>query len=271
MQRPRRRKEPELSPSFVIEELGDLRSRMCSVESSVEDMRNEVQLMTDAVNRLTSKVSEVSDELGEERDRRKKGLAKAAAQSEEFMKICNSVADNIKRLQKTSDTIVHERVAPLKQSLECLSDRMSDSEVHYDRLEAGLNDLRTARNTVVAQTDSSGGFLERAVIKLQGNVSSLQEELAEVKKGSPNKGENDKQLKFLKSQMKALMKNTADTCTHLSSGLNDVQTSALNLFAWAEQVDSCLEFNRSILGMGPNSLHKLPKLHISTSLPSHGK
>ena len=247
----------------MIEELGDLRSRMACVERSTEEMRAEVQLMTEAVTRLTSKVEEVAEELGFERERRKKGLSKAAAQGEEFMKICNTVADNIKRLQKTSDNVVKQKVQPLKEALEVLSDRMGDSEVHFDRLEAGLNDLRTDRNTRPAQTDTtSTGFVERALIKLQGNVANLQEEM----RSRTSKSDNDKELKYLKHQMKALMKNTADTCTHLSSGLGDVQTSALNLFAWAEQVDTCLEFNRNMLGMGENSKYKLPKLHISTEL-----
>lgn len=285
------KKDQELSATFVIEELGMLRSRVNALETTQEDFRNEMEvvredvqgaqrdaeemraefrLLTDAMNRLTSHVDESLEELKRDQRRRKASLSKAAEQTDEVMKICTTVADNIKKLQRSTSDVVRTKVMPLKEKVDLLTDRAADSEVHFDRLESSLNDMkqdmRNITNNKGAQTEISGGFLERAVIKLQGSVTSLQEDFSQMRQGVPNKQENDGELKNLRKQMKGLIRNTSDTCTHLSSGLTDVQASTLNLFAWAQDVDKCLEFNRNILGMGPNSKHTLPRLNISTSV-----
>jgi predicted nucleic acid-binding Zn-ribbon protein len=109
---------------------------------------------------------------------------------------------------------------------------------------------------------------EHMADKLLSKITALQNQMDSALKPTRSISKLENDVKYLKSQMKYLAQNTSTTCTHLSTGLTEIQASTINLFEWAQSIDNCLEYNRTILGMGKQSNYALPKVRIPNNFSS---
>jgi len=267
----------------IVGELGVVFSRIHGLESSlmetnskleetmrrVEEMGTSMSMQFKEVN---EKLTQLSSGLEQEKFKRRKNTAKINSQHQEFMNLCSGVAENISKLHEH-----HKRDEAKEDPVELIASLEGRLVTLEGSVEAAINGARLNASSRRTEEES---YQERVLYKLQGKVSLIEERMDQLNslRLQSDKKEKDKdkdkekekpdakicsELKALSAKIKQLGNNTSSTCSHLSSGLSDVQSSALNLFAWAEQVQSTLEQNKEILGMGTHQ-RPLPQLRIGT-------
>lgn len=215
----------------------NIKDNIAEMKAQMDVMQTNMNTLTDQLISVSEQLETVQSKLKEEQSKRKQALMKVQNQSDEFVNICNNIADSIKALQVDGEISIKSKLSPLEE-------RITDYEGYVeDKLEQIQQELSKSLDDVKVIKDKDNSILEKTIIGLVNAVSKPPQ-----LPPSPNKkGEDIKEYKKEINQIKQYL-------NLITNHLSDEQESTINLYKWAENVQHLLEKNRSALTFDVSSL-----------------